>query len=188
MTRDETKLILDRITKLYMTQSRRLTKTEKTSMLNTWTEEFANETYEDVNKAVSLYSKSGKPFMPNVPDIQQELINMEDTDGNRLFNRLARAAEMAANPVEHIVIDDLGGFRWNEELQRKVYYHAETHVTTDYTQTDFADLPQELQEYAEDIEGLQHLWKEIESNRFYARQRFLDRLPEIRRRLDEADM
>lgn len=188
MTRDETKLILDRVAKLYITQSRRLSTFEKRSMLNTWAEEFANESYEDVNRAVSLYSKSGKPFMPNVPDIQQALIDMEDSEGNRLFSRLARAAEMAANPVEHIVIDDLGGVRWNEELQRNVYYHAETHVTTDYTQTDFSDLPQVLQEYAQDIDGLQHLWKEIESNRFYARQRFLDRLPEIRRRLDEATL
>lgn len=185
MTRDETKLILNRIFKLYITQSRRFSNAEKKDMLNTWANEFVNEDYEEVNRAVSLYSKSGRPFMPNVPDIQQALISMEDTEGNRLFNRLARAAEMAANPVEHIVIDDLGGFRWNEELQRKVYYHAETHVTTDYTQTDFSDLPQELQEYAQDIDGLQHLWKEIESNRFYARQRFLDRLPEIRRRLNE---
>ena len=96
MTRDETKLILNRIFKLYITQSRRFTGNEKRDMLNTWSEEFKNESYEDVNKAVSLYSKSGKPFMPNVPDIQQALINMEDTEGNRLFNRLARAAEMAA--------------------------------------------------------------------------------------------
>lgn len=184
MTREEAKLILNRIFKLYITQSRRFSNNEKRDMLNTWAEEFKNDEYEDVNKAVSLYSKSGKPFMPNVPDIQQELIGMEDTEGNKLFNRLVRAAEMAANPTEHIVVDDLGGFRWNEDLHRNVYYHAETHVTTEYTQTDFADLPQELQEYAEDIDGLQHLWKEIESNRLYARQRFLDRLPEIRRRLD----
>lgn len=185
MTREETKLILNRIFKLYITQSRRFSSGEKREMLNTWAEEFANENYEDVNKAVSLYSKSGKPFMPNVPDIQQALISMEDTEGNRLFNRLARAAEMAANPVEHIVIDDLGGIRWSEEYQRNIYYHAETHVTTDYTQEDFSELPRELQEYAQDIDGLQHLWKEIESNRFYARERFLDRLPDIRRRLDE---
>lgn len=184
MTVEETRLILNRLFKLYLTQSRKLSNGEKRDMLGTWAEEFANEDYEDVNKAVSLYSKSGKPFMPNVPDIQQALISMEDTEGNRLFNRLARAAEMAANPTEHIVIDDLGGFRWNEELQRKVYYHAETHVTTDYTQTDFSDLPQELQEYAEDVEGLKKLWNEIESNRFFARQRFIDHLPAIRRRLD----
>ena len=95
MTREETKLILNRIFKLYITQSRRFRDSEKRDMLNTWAEEFANESYEDVNKAVSLYSKSGKPFMPNVPDIQQALIDMEDTEGNRLFSRLARAAEMA---------------------------------------------------------------------------------------------
>lgn len=188
MTREETKLILNRIFKLYITQSRRFKDGERRDMLNTWAEEFKNENYEDVNRAVSLYSKSGKPFMPNVPDIQQALISMEDTEGNRLFNRLARAAEMAANPTEHIVIDDLGGIRWSEEHQRNIYYHAETHVTTDYTQTDFSELPQELQEYAQDIDGLKHLWKEIESNRFYARQRFLDHLPEIRRRLDEKTL
>lgn len=188
MTREETKLILNRIFKLYITQSRRFSGNEKRGMLDTWAEEFRNETYEDVNKAVSLYSKSGKPFMPNVPDIQQALISMEDSEGNRLFNKLVRAAEMAANPTEHIVVDDLGGFRWNEELQRKVLYPAEAHVTTDYTQADFSGLPQELQEYAVDIDGLTHLWKEIESNRFYARERFLDRLPEIRRQLNEKAM
>lgn len=188
MTREETKLILNRIFKLYITQSRRFKDGERRDMLNTWAEELKNESYEDVNRAVSLYSKSSKPFMPNVPDIQQVLISMEDTEGNQLFNRLARAAGMAANPTEHIVIDDLGGIRWSEEHQRNIYYHAETHVTTDYTQTDFSELPQELQEYAQDIDGLKHLWNEIESNRFYARQRFLDHLPEIRRRLDEKTL
>lgn len=184
MTRDEAKTILDRIFRLYITQSKNLSASDRRRMLDTWAEEFANESYDDVNRAVSAYSKGGKPFMPNPPDIIQVLISMEDTEGNRLFSRLARAAEMAANPTEHIVIDDLGGFRWNEELQRKVYYHAESHVTMDYTQADFAELPREIQEYAQDIDGLKHLWREIESNRIYARQRFIDRLPGIRRRLD----
>ncbi len=184
MTRDETGIILNRIFKLYLTQSRKMSGRERAGMLETWAYEFQNENYEDVNRAVSIYAKSGKPFMPNPPDIQQELINMEDTEDNRLFIRLIKAAEMAANPIEHIVIDDFGGFRWNEELQRKVYYHAETHVTAAYTQTDFSDLPQEIQEYAEDVEGLKKLWNEIESNRFFARQRFIDHLPAIRRRLD----
>lgn len=184
MTKEEAKLIVYRICKLYMSQSKRMTFKDKADMLDTWAEEFANESYDDVNRAVSAYSKSGKPFMPNPPDIIQVLISMEDSDANRLFNRLVRAAEMAANPTEHIVIDDLGGFRWNEELQRNVYHHAETHVTMDYTQADFAELPQEIQEYAQDIDGLKHLWNEIESNRIFARQRFVDRLSDIRRRLD----
>lgn len=184
MTRDETKLILSRIFKLYMSQSKKLTTQERNGMLDTWAAEFASESYDDVNRAVSLYTKSGKPFMPNVPDIVKELLNLEDTEAGGLFYKLTKAAEMAANPIEHIVIDDLGGFRWNDELQCKVYYHAESHVTTDYTQTDFSELPPEIQEYAQDIEGLKKLWREIESNRFYARQRFVDRLPEIRRRLD----
>lgn len=184
MTKDETKIILNRLFKLYLTQSRKLSGRERAGMLETWAYEFRNERYEDVNKAVSFYAKSGKPFMPNPPDIQQELIIMEDSQDNRLFIKLARAAELAANPQEHIVIDDLGGFRWNEELQRNTYFHAETHVTSAYTQSDFSDLPQEIQEYAQDIEGLKHLWNEIESNRFMARQRFVDRLPEIRRRCE----
>ena len=184
MTRDDTKRILERICKLYITQAKKLTPSDRMGMIDTWSYEFANDSYEDVNRAVSMYAKMGKPFMPNPPDIQQELISMEDTEDNRLFSKLAKAAEMAANPVEHIVIDDFGGYRWNEELQRNVYYHAESHVTTAYTQADFSGLPLELQEYAEDIDGLQHLWREIESNKIYARQRFIDRLPEIRRRLN----
>lgn len=184
MTRDETKMILNRVLGLYITQSRNLSGSEKAIMLNAWTDTFSGDSYEDVNRAVSIYAKSGKPFMPNPADIVQELIAMEDTDANRLFNKLAKAAEMAANPIEHIVIDDLGGFRWNEALGKKTYFHAEAHVTTDYTQSDFADLPEELQMYSEDIEGLRKLWVEIQSNWMLARQRFVDRLPDIRRRLD----
>lgn len=183
MNRDDTKKILERICKLYITQAKRLTPSDRQGMIETWSYEFQNEAYEDINKAVSVYAKSGKPFMPNVPDIQQVLISMEDSEDNRLFMRLAKAAEMAANPTEHIVIDDLGGYRWSDEYQRKIYYHPETHATTDYTQDDFAQLPQEIQEYAEDIDGLRHIWNEIESNRLMARQRFIDRLPGIRRRI-----
>lgn len=188
MTRDETKLILDRISKLYMTQMRRLSKSERASMLDIWTDEFKEESYEDVNRAVSMYARSGNPFMPNPPDIIQELMSLEDTDANTLFYKLAKAAEMAANPIEHTVIDDLGGFRWSEELQKNIYYHPETHVTTSYTQDDFAALPQEIQEYAEDVEGLRKLWNEMQSNRIYARQRFLDRLTGIREKLNGQKM
>lgn len=188
MTRDETKLILDRISKLYMTQSRRLSKSEKSSMLDTWADEFKDEAYEDVNKAVSMYARSGNPFMPNPPDIIQELMSLEDTDANTLFYKLAKAAEMAANPIEHIVVDDLGGFRWNDELKRETYFHAEAHVTTDYTQDDFAALPPEIQEYAEDVNGLKKLWDEMQSNRIYARQRFIDRLSGIREKLNGQTM
>ena len=184
MTRDETKTILNRVFGLYITQSRNLSGNEKAIMLNAWADTFNSDSYEDVNRAVSIYAKSGKPYMPNPADIAQELIAMEDTEANRLFNRLSRAAEMAANPIEHVVIDDLGGFRWNEALGKKTYFHPETHITTDYTQSDFADLPQELQMYAEDVEGLKRLWEEIQSNWMLARQRFVDRLPDIRRRLD----
>lgn len=184
MTRDETKRILERVCKLYITQAKRLTPYERQGMIETWSAEFANDSYEDVNRAVSQYAKRGKPFMPNVPDIIQELIAMEDTEDNRLFIRLAKAADMAANPTEHIVVDDVGGYRWSEEHQRKIYFHAETHVTTDYTQSDFCELPMELQEYAEDIDGLRAIHAEIESNRILARMRFVDRLPDIRRRLD----
>ena len=184
MTREETKYIINRVLKLYMNQSRNLSQREKAIMVDTWAEEFENSSYEDVNKAVSQYAKIGKPFMPNVPDIIQELISMEDTEDNGLFKRLAKAADMAANPTEHIVIDDIGGFRWSDEHKRKIYFHAETHVTTDFTQGDFAVLPDEIQEYADDIAGLIAIHHEIESNRILARMRFVDRLPDIRRQLD----
>lgn len=187
MTREETKTILNRVFGLYMMQSKNLTNTEKSAMLGAWSDTFASDTYEDVSRAVSRYAKSGRPFLPNPSDIVQELSNMEDTDASRLFNALEKAAEMAANHVEHIAIDDLGGLRWSEEYKRQVYFPVEAHYSTDYTQSDFAALPIEVQEYAEDIEGLKHLHREISSNRTFARRRFVDRLPEIRRRTEAAD-
>ena len=184
MTKEEAKIIVYRICKLYYTQSRHMTDKDIANMLDTWAEEFKNDSYDDVSRAVSAYSKSGKPFMPNPPDIIQVLIDLEDTDANVLFNKLVKAAEMAANPVKHLIIDDLGGLRWSEEHQRQVYFPAEAHYTTEYTQTDFAALPKELQEYAESIYGLKRIHNEIESNRTYARQRFVDHLPALRRAIN----
>lgn len=184
VTKEDAKIIVYRICKLYFTQAKRMSIKDKADMLETWADVFKNESFEDVNRAISQYAKSGKPFMPNPPDIIQELIAMEDTVDNRLFIRLEHAADMAANPIDHIVVDDFGGYRWSEEHNRKVYFHPEAHVTMDYTQDDFSELPMELQEYAEDIDGLRAIHAEIVSNRILARMRFVDRLPEIRRRLD----
>jgi hypothetical protein len=79
---------------------------------------------------------------------------------------------------------DPGGFRWSDEHQRKIYAHAETVVsTTSYTQYDFKQLPEEIQEYVEDIEGLKSIWREIASSREMARKRFQAALPDIKARL-----
>ena len=41
-------------------------------------------------------------------------------------------------------------------------------------------LPKEIQEYVEDIEGLRRMWSEIESSRELARRRFEAALPGIK--------
>ena len=82
-------------------------------------------------------------------------------------------------------IIDIGGKRYSDEYQRKIYVHPETIVsTTSFTQYDFKQLPEELQEYVEDIEGLRAIWPEIESSREMARRRFQMALPEIKARLE----
>jgi hypothetical protein len=56
--------------------------------------------------------------------------------------------------------------------------------TTSFTQYDFKQLPEEIQEYVEDIEGLKAIWPEIASSRELARRRFQNALPELRARVE----
>ena len=178
--------VVSRVLKLYLSQAKRLTQQDRQAMLRTWYDAFTENTYSEVDKALTTYVKHGKPFMPNPPDIINEMIFLNDFEGSRLFNEMENAADMAVNPTEHIVIDDLGGLRWSEELQRDLYYPPETHMTQDYTQADFAGLSKEVQLYAGDVYGLKHLHNEITSNRHFARQRFIDSLPSLKRQLEQV--
>lgn len=187
MTRDEVRKLLERVCRLYITQARKLSPEQRSAMVETWANEFANESYTAVDNAISAYMKQGKPFMPDVADV----INMlndnakptggSSAEGDRLFSKMETIADILANKKQRTSIVDPGGFRWSEKHQRNVYFHAELVVNcSSYTQYDFAQLPEEIQEYVEDIDGLRLIYKEIQSNRDMARRRFLTQLPEIK--------
>jgi len=188
MTREETIRILDRICRLYITQAKKLTEIEKASMIDTWVETFEFDTYENVNNALSIYVRAGKPFFPQPSDIMNIIVAEENipsgqtfSEADKLFNTLANIADVLANDKERISIIDPGGIRWSDEYQKKIYMHAETIISTkSYTQYDFKQLPYEIQEYVEDIEGLRSIWGEIESSREMAKKRFVMALPEIK--------
>lgn len=185
MTKEQTLQIISRVKHLYQTQARRLTPADWETMTEAWYQQFANESFENVNKALTSYANRGRQFMPDVPDIIGELLNVNEPYYNKLFNRLKRECEMVANGTEHVVIDDLGGIV-KDPTSPTGYRHkvAEAHMTTTYTQSDFANLPKELQVYADDIEGLKALHREIQSNEMFARKRFIDRMPYILQEID----
>ena len=193
MTRDDTIRILDKICRLYITQARKMDSDEKLAMLKTWEETFRSDSYDEVEAAVNSYVRKGKAFMPLPGDIINELNTTVKksvsgkpyTEVDGLFTKLVNTADMLVNNKERISMLDPGGIRWDEELQRKVYRHAETVLSkTAYTQYDFAALPREIQEYVEDIEGLRDIWHEIASSRELARRRFELALPQIRAELE----
>ena len=193
MTRDDTKRILDKVCRLYITQAKKMTTDEMVMMLDSWEETFRSDSYDDVERAVNAYVRKGNAFIPLPGDIIKELTaivkvtggNRNYTEADKLFVKLVKIADILANNKERISITDPGGFRWSDEHQRKIYAHAETVVsTTSYTQYDFKQLPDELQEYVEDIEGLRSIWPEIASSREMARKRFQAALPEIKERIE----
>lgn len=194
MTKDDTIRLLEKVCRLYITQAKKMSPQEKAAMIDTWHETFISDSYDQVDRAFGNYVKSGNAFMPLPGDIIKELTALDRAQGSssytevdRLFRKLVEAADMLANDKERISITDPGGFRWNDELKRTTYFHAETVVSnTAYTQYDFAQLPDEIQEYVEDIEGLKSIWREIESSRELAKRRFEAALPDIRRRLDAS--
>ena len=187
MTKEQTIQIISRIRHLYASQSRKLKPADWDAMIETWYLQFVNEPFENVNKALTTYANRGRQFMPDIPDIIGEILNLEEPKYNKLFNRLKRECEVVANGTEHVVLDDLGGLV-NDQNSPTGYRFitAEAHLTTTYTQSDFANLPKELQVYADDIEGLKALHREIQSNELFARKRFIDRMPYILQEVAEC--
>ena len=193
MTRDDTKKILEKVLRLYITQAKRLTQNEISMMVDSWQETFRSDSYDDVERAVNAYVRKGNAFIPLPGDIIRELTAITNnapggktyTEADVLFGKLVRIADVLANNKERISIVDIGGKRYSDEYQRKIYVHPETIVSTSsFTQYDFKQLPEEIQEYVEDIEGLRAIWPEIESSREMARRRFQMALPEIKARLE----
>lgn len=188
MTREDTKRILDKVCRLYITQAKKLSQSELVMMVDSWQETFRSDSYDDVERAVNAYVRKGNAFIPLPGDIIKELTAVTNvtgskpyTEGDKLFGQLVRVADMLANDKERISTIDPGGFRWSDEHQRKIYCHAETVVSTkSFTQYDFKQLPEEIQEYVEDIEGLKSIWAEIQSSREMARRRFQSALPELK--------
>lgn len=196
MTRDDTKRILDKVCRLYITQAKKMTSDEMVIMLDSWEETFRSDSYDDVERAVSAYVRKGNAFIPLPGDIIRELSAATRTSGggkayteaDKLFGKLVNIVDILANNKERTSITDPGGFRWSDEHQKKIYAHAETIVsTTSFTQYDFKQLPREIQEYVEDIEGLKALWPEIQSSREMARKRFEMALPDIKAELAQRD-
>lgn len=192
MTRQDTKRILERICRLYITQAKKMSADERASMLDSWQETFRSDSYDDVERAANAYVRKGNAFIPLPGDIIKELTAVSKTtssktftETDKLFTKLVNIADVLANDKERISIIDPGGFRWSDEYQRKIYCHAETVLSTkSFTQYDFKQLPEEIQEYVEDIEGLKAIWPEIESSREMAKRRFQLALPEIKTRIE----
>ena len=180
MTWKETGAIIDRLSRLYMLQMKRLTREDISLMVDTWADVFKDVPYQTVLSAVNVYANRGKAFLPNPPDITAEILKMEERKDFTLYNELVYAAQAAVSGEKHIVEVDPGGYRWSEEHQRNVYYHAEYKWTTAYTAGDFSALPPIIQEYAEDIDGLRALDTEIKSDPIKARRRFMEALPYLR--------
>ena len=188
MTKNDTIRILDKVCRLYITQAKKMTGEEKAAMLDTWHDTFKSDSYDDVERALNKYVKSGNAFMPLPGDIIRELTAVTKVSGGRtftetdkLFSTLVKYADILANNKERTSITDPGGFRYSEEHQRKIYAHPETIAsTTSFTQYDFKQLPYEIQEYVEDIEGLKAIWPEIASSREMSRRRFEMQLPDIK--------
>ena len=195
MTRQDTIKIIEKVCRLYITQAKKMSDSEKTVMVDSWHETFRSESYDDVERALGNYVKRGNAFMPLPGDIIKELTAQSKDSGgktftevDRLFKTLVDTSDILANDKERISITDPGGFRWNEEVRRNVYYHAETLVSSSaYTQYDFMQLPPEIQEYVEDIDGLRRIWGEIESSRVMARRRFEKALPDIKAEIAKRD-
>ena len=193
MTREDTKKILDKVCRLYITQAKKMSNEELLMMVDSWEETFRSDSYDDVERAVNAYVRKGNAFIPLPGDIIRELTAISSstpggktyTEVDALFGKLVRIADVLANNKERISIVDIGGKRYSDEYQRKIYVHPETIVSTSsFTQYDFKQLPEEIQEYVEDIEGLRAIWPEIESSREMARRRFQMALPEIKARLE----
>lgn len=193
MTREDTKRILDKVCRLYITQAKKLSQNELVMMVDSWQETFRSDSYDDVERAVNAYVRKGNAFIPLPGDIIKELTAIEKsvpssrtyTETDALFGKLVRIADVLANNKERISTVDPGGIRWSDEYQKEIYMHPETVVSTkSFTQYDFKQLPEEIQEYVEDIEGLRAIWSEIESSREMARRRFQLALPEIKTRLE----
>lgn len=184
MTRKEAGAVIDRLSRLYMLQMKKLSREDIAMMVDTWADVFKDMPFQTVMSAVNIYAGKGKAFMPGPPDITAEILKMEERKDFTLYNELVQAAQTAVSGENHIVEVDPGGYRWSEEYQREVYYHPEYKWTTAYTAGDFSALPVIIQEYAEDIDGLRALNKEIQSDPIRARRRFLEALPYIRNRLE----
>ena len=187
MTSKEVKDTIKYLRSLYEESFQGMSAEDWWEMLSTWQRGVGSESFKNVKAAINSYANKNKTKPPTLEDIYKELMNIDEDKYRGLFRTLCRQASLAVNPEEHITILDLGGFRWSEEHQRKVYYHAETRMGTTYLPQDFTSMPKELQVYAEDLDGLKAIYREAESNKELAYKRFKSRYPGIREELNGKD-
>ena len=83
MTRNEAAAIIDRLGRLYMLQMRKMSREDKRSMIDVWADTFKDTSYDTVLKAVNLYANTGKAFLPNPPDIINEILRMDAGEAHR---------------------------------------------------------------------------------------------------------
>ena len=188
MTRSEAAVLVDKIRRLYITQFHRYTPADINSMVEVWADTFKDHSLEEVMRAVNVYADRGKPFVPNPPDIINELIHLDEYGDHKLFNQLRRAAELASEGGEHITIVDHGGIYRDPSSPTGYSYRVpEAKVTYKFTQADFSELPLEIQMYVGDVDSLKKIHSEIESSPVMARRRFTESIPYIKAKLNARD-
>ena len=96
MTREDTKKILDKVCRLYITQAKKMSNEELLMMVDSWEETFRSDSYNDVERAVNAYVRKGNAFIPLPGDIIRELTAIINnapggktyTEADALFGKL----------------------------------------------------------------------------------------------------
>ena len=86
MTREDTKRLLDKVCRLYITQAKKLSQSELVMMVDSWEETFRSDSYDDVERAVNAYVRKGNAFIPLPGDIIKELTAVTKVSGGRAKN------------------------------------------------------------------------------------------------------
>ena len=74
MTKEDTIRLLEKICRLYITQAKKMTESEKAAMIDTWHETFKSDSFDQVDRAFGNYVKKGNAFMPLPGDIIKSII------------------------------------------------------------------------------------------------------------------
>lgn len=187
MIQKDLKDIIKYLRSLYGDSFQGLSSDDWWEVLKKWEKGIGRESYKSVKAAINSHRNKGRKEPPTLMDIYKELMNIDEDKYREMFDSLVRQARLATNPEKHITILDIGGLKWSDEYGRMIYYHPEAKEGVEYLPQDFTSMPKELQVYAEDINGLKAIHREIESNKDLAYKRFKARIPEIKEMLYGQD-